>query len=104
MAGLGRMFGMEGWINLRKGLIKIAIVATAIWTQLWPERGTLESMLVQTPIGMVGDMGHLLFKVLIAALSALGGDRGAGLFRPAHALHAAQPHVQAGGQGRIPPE
>jgi flagellar biosynthesis protein FlhB len=70
-AGLGRMFGFEGWLNLGKGLIKIAIVGAAIWTQLWPERGTLEDMLSQTPIGMVGDMSHLLFKVLIAALSAL---------------------------------
>ncbi len=38
-AGLKRMFGPEGWINLLKGLIKIAIVGMAIWTQLWPERG-----------------------------------------------------------------
>jgi flagellar biosynthetic protein FlhB len=70
-AGLGRMFGLEGWMNLVKGLVKIAIVGAAIWTQLWPERGTLESMLSQTPIGMVADMSHLLFKVLIAALAAL---------------------------------
>jgi flagellar biosynthetic protein FlhB len=70
-AGLARMFGLEGWMNLLKGLIKIAIVGVAIWTQLWPERGTLESMLSQSPVGMVADMGHLLFKVLIAALAAL---------------------------------
>jgi flagellar biosynthesis protein FlhB len=70
-AGLGRMFGFEGWMNLAKGLIKIAIVGAAIWTQLWPERGMLESMLSQSPLGTVGDMSHLLFKVLIAALSAL---------------------------------
>src|SRR6185312_9012475 len=38
-AGLKRMFGPEGWINLLKGLIKIGIVGMAIWTQLWPERG-----------------------------------------------------------------
>ena len=70
-AGLGRMFGPEGWINLLKGLIKIAIVGMAIWTQLWPERGLLESILTQSPGAIVGDMSHLLFKVLIAALSAL---------------------------------
>jgi len=70
-AGLARMFGPEGWMNLLKGLIKIAIVGMAIWTQLWPERGALESVLSQSPGGVVGDMNHLLFKVLIAALSAL---------------------------------
>lgn len=70
-AGLARMFGPEGWLNLLKGLIKIAIVGMAIWTQLWPERNALESILSQSPGGVVGDMNHLLFKVLTAALSAL---------------------------------
>ena len=70
-AGLARMFGPEGWMNLLKGLAKIAIVGMAIWTQLWPERGMLESILTQSPGGIVGDMSHLLFKVLIAALAAL---------------------------------
>jgi flagellar biosynthesis protein FlhB len=71
-AGFKRMFGVEGWTNLAKGLIKIAIVAAAIWTQVWPERGTLESVLGQSPAGIAGDMSHLLFKVLIASLAALG--------------------------------
>ena len=44
-AGLARMFGPEGWTNLLKGLLKIAIVGMAIWTQLWPERGALEAVL-----------------------------------------------------------
>jgi len=70
-AGLKRMFGMDGLANLAKGLIKIAIVATAIWTQVWPERAALESVLSQSPQGVAGDMSHLLFKVLIAALAAL---------------------------------
>ena len=70
-AGLARMFGPEGWMNLLKGLIKIAIVGMAIWTQLWPERAALEGVLTQSPGGVVGDMNHLLFKVLTAALSAL---------------------------------
>ena len=70
-AGLSRLFGPEGWMNLLKGLIKIAIVGMAIWTQLWPERGALEAVLNQSPGGVVGDMNHLLFKVMMAALSAL---------------------------------
>lgn len=78
VSGLKRMFGVEGLMNLAKGLVKIAIVAIAIWTQVWPERATLESVLNQSPQGIAGDMSHLLFKVLIAALAALaviaGGD------------------------------
>jgi flagellar biosynthetic protein FlhB len=71
LAGFKRLFGLEGWLNLAKGLAKIAIVGMAIWTQLWPERGTLEAIMTQSPAGVVGDMSHLLFKVLAAALAAL---------------------------------
>jgi flagellar biosynthetic protein FlhB len=66
--GLKRMFGLDGWINLVKGLVKIAIVGAAIWTQIWPERATLGAVLEQSPQGIAGDMTHLLYKVLIATL------------------------------------
>ena len=36
----------------------------------------LESVLDQSPAGVAGDMSHLLFKVLIAALAALAVHRG----------------------------
>jgi len=71
LSGFSRIFGVEGWITLLKGLIKLAIVGMAIWTQLWPERGILEGILTQSPQAVMADMSHLLFKVLIAALSAL---------------------------------
>src|SRR6201996_7696935 len=72
LAGFKRLFGVEGWMNLLKGLIKMAIVGAAIWTQLWPERGGLESILSQSTAGVAGDMSRLLFKVLMASLIALG--------------------------------
>jgi flagellar biosynthetic protein FlhB len=71
MAGFKRLFGAESWMNLVKGLIKIAIVGVAIWTQLWPERGSLDSILNQSTAGVVADMSHLLFKVLMASLASL---------------------------------
>jgi flagellar biosynthetic protein FlhB len=71
MAGFKRLFGVEGWVNLLKGLAKMAIVGVAIWTQLWPERGMLESILSQSTASVVSDMAHLLFKVLMASLAAL---------------------------------
>jgi flagellar biosynthetic protein FlhB len=71
LSGFSRLFGVEGWITLFKGLIKLAIVGMAIWTQLWPERGMLEGILTQSPQAVMADMTHLLFKVMIAALSAL---------------------------------
>jgi len=71
MAGLKRLFGVEGWINLLKGLAKIAVVGVAIWTQLWPERGGLEAILNQSTADVMANMSRLLFKVLMASLSAL---------------------------------
>ena len=80
LAGFRRLFGIEGWINLLKGLMKMAIVGIAIWTQLWPERGGLESILNQSTVGVLGDMSHLLFKVLMASLVTLGVIAGADYF------------------------
>jgi flagellar biosynthetic protein FlhB len=40
LAGFKRLFGAEGWMNLLKGLAKIAVVGVAIWTQLWPSGGS----------------------------------------------------------------
>ena len=71
VSGFKRIFGIDGLSNLVKGLAKMLVVGFAVWTQIWPERNMLESVLNQTPMGVVGDMDHLLFKVLIAALAAL---------------------------------
>ena len=71
VSGFKRIFGIDGLSDLVKGLAKMLIVGFAVWTQIWPERNMLESVLNQTPMGVVGDMDHLLFKVLIAALAAL---------------------------------
>ena len=76
-SGLKRMFGLDGFSNLFKGLLKIVIVGAAVWTQLWPERTSLEAVLEQSPAGIAGDMTHLLFKVLIAALAAMALIAGA---------------------------
>jgi flagellar biosynthesis protein FlhB len=70
-AGLRRIFGLDGVTNLLKGLIKIAIVGSVVWTTLWPMRGQLSMALDQSPADLVGDMMHLLMRVLIAVLAVL---------------------------------
>jgi len=70
-AGFKRMFGVEGLTTLAKGLVKIAIVGAAIWTQVWPERASFGATMGQSPLGVAADMSALLFKVLIATLAAL---------------------------------
>ncbi len=71
LSGFKRLFGMDGWVNLLKGLVKMAIVGVAIWMQLWPERNAMENVLGQSTGDVVADMTHLLFKVLMTALAAL---------------------------------
>lgn len=80
LSGFKRLFGIDGLTNLLKGLLKIAIVAIAIWTQLWPERAMLESVLTQSPAAVAADMNHLLFKVLIATLASMVVIAGADYF------------------------
>lgn len=71
LAGLGRIFGVDGWVNLGKGLIKIVIVGAVIWAELWPERNHLEAILGESPVGVASDMTRLLFKVATASLAVL---------------------------------
>lgn len=71
LKGFKRMFGLDGWSNLGKGVIKIAIVGTAVWTTLWPMRGGLEGILTQSPMGVASDMASLVLRILIAALAVL---------------------------------
>lgn len=71
LSGLKKMFGMDGIINLSKGILKIGIVGGVMWTVLWPERGKLGAVLSHEPAQIAGDMIYLITKLLIAALSVL---------------------------------
>jgi len=71
LSGLKRIFGLEGASNLVKGILKIAIVGTAVWTALWPMRGQLASLLDESTADMAGDMVHLIIRIMIAALTVL---------------------------------
>jgi flagellar biosynthetic protein FlhB len=71
MSGLKRMFGLDGLTNLGKGLLKIAVVGTVVWMVLWPERGSLEGFLTQSPVQIAGAMVALAMKLLIAVLAVL---------------------------------
>jgi flagellar biosynthetic protein FlhB len=71
LKGLTRMFGLDGWSNLGKGVLKIAIVSAAVWTVLWPMRGGLEGIMTQSPTAVASDMTSLVVHILIAALAVL---------------------------------
>ncbi len=59
LAGLKRMFGLEGVTNLGKGIIKMAIVGVAVWTTVWPLRLRLESVLTESPMAIGSDLTRI---------------------------------------------
>ncbi|HEY1612210.1 MAG TPA: flagellar biosynthesis protein FlhB [Rhizomicrobium sp.] len=70
--GFTRLMGVEGLMNLVKGMMKIAIVGTAVWSTLWPMRGRLDAVLAEDPVAIAGEMSQLAIRVLIATLAVLG--------------------------------
>lgn len=71
IGGFKRLFGFDGLANLVKGLLKMAIVGSAVWAVLWPERARISEVLDQSALDMAGGMVHLAMKIALAALSVL---------------------------------
>lgn len=71
LAGLKRMFGIDGISNLVKGMLKISIVGGVTWLVLWPERGKLAGTVGLAPVAIMAVMVQMLMKVLVAALAVL---------------------------------
>jgi len=61
LAGFKRMFGVEGWMNLLKGLAKMIMSACDL-DQLWPERGGRKPFSKPIDGAVLSDMSRLLFK------------------------------------------
>jgi flagellar biosynthetic protein FlhB len=72
LAGLKRLFGIEGLVNLGKGVLKLGLVGAVVWTTLWPMRSELEALLDETPAAIASDMSSLTLRILVAALCVLG--------------------------------
>ena len=71
LSGFKRMFGVEGFTNLGKGLVKMAVVAAAVWSVMWPERGRIAAVLGQGPLDLASDMIQMALKIALAALAVL---------------------------------
>jgi flagellar biosynthetic protein FlhB len=71
LAGFKRLFGIEGLINLGKGMLKLGLVGGVVWTTLWPMRSELESLLGETPWAIASDMSSLTLRILVAALCVM---------------------------------
>jgi flagellar biosynthetic protein FlhB len=72
MAGFGRIFGKEGWINFAKGLAKIAMVGIVVSVVLWGERDSLDGFARMDVSVLLPSMVGLVTKLMIGVLSIYG--------------------------------
>jgi flagellar biosynthetic protein FlhB len=71
MAGFKRLFGLDGFVNFGKGLLKLAAAGTAVFLAAWPERERLAQSFSLDPAGVASLAHALIFKVLMAGLAVL---------------------------------
>ncbi len=71
LGGAKRMFGLQGWVNLGKGVAKILIISALVIVILWPDRDLLPMMMEQTPGQMLLIMRDKTVYVLAACCAVL---------------------------------
>jgi flagellar biosynthetic protein FlhB len=71
IAGFKRLFGLDGIVNLIKGIAKLCLVGTAVFLAVWPDRARLGSALDMNPAAMTALAMTLVAKVMLAALIVL---------------------------------
>lgn len=71
LAGAKRLFGREAWINLGKGMVKLAIVAAVMLFVLWPQRAHLAGLLRLDVDALLPDIFWMIVRLLAAALAVL---------------------------------
>jgi flagellar biosynthesis protein FlhB len=76
IAGFKRLFGLDGIVNLVKGIAKIVLVGSAAVMTAWPERGRLVAALDSNPGGVAVLALALIGKVLLACLVVLAALAG----------------------------
>lgn len=70
LEGFKRQFSMEAIMNLVKGLIKLVVVASVMFSVLWPRRDQLDMVLSSEPVAQLEIMRDLASRVMIAVVSA----------------------------------
>jgi flagellar biosynthetic protein FlhB len=68
LAGLKRMFGLDGLVNFVKGIAKLSLVGAAAFAATWPERSRLAVAMDTGPAGIASLAISLTLKALIAML------------------------------------
>jgi len=69
LAGAKRIFGKEAFVQFLKSLLKMIIVAAAIFWVLWPERRRLDTLAQLNPLRMLDAAWGLTLQLLGAVLA-----------------------------------
>lgn len=72
LKGAKRLFGLDGIVNVLKGILKISAVGIAAFLTVWPDRARLEETMSLQPSALAGMAIALTAKVLLASLVVLG--------------------------------
>lgn len=65
VGGLKRIFGMQGFVEFLKTLVKFAMVAAAAVAVVWPEANRLETVMAGNVDMLVSMIGMLVFRMLL---------------------------------------
>lgn len=87
-AGLKRLFGVDGLVNLIKGITKIVLVGGAAFAAAWPENARLVAAINVGPAGMEAIAHFLIIRVLIAMLIVFAIVAAADYFYQRHSFMA----------------
>ena len=69
LAGAKRLFSTDALVNFLKGLLKLAIVGTAVIMVVWPERDRLDTMMTADPLAILADFQEIGVKIFMAVLA-----------------------------------
>jgi flagellar biosynthetic protein FlhB len=72
MKGLGRMFGMQSWVNLLKSIAKLIAVGIAMAYTIWPERNALANSGALDMAGLIALLQSMAGRLLLSALVVVG--------------------------------
>lgn len=71
LAGFKRIFGLDAIVNFVKGLAKILILGVVIFAVLWPQRGTIDSLVRMDVDMLLPHTFSIVMTVLIAVVAIL---------------------------------
>src|SRR4051812_5422490 len=71
LAGLRRLLGIEGWIELLRTLLKLGVVGAALWLAI--DLSALRAALFQPVGALPGAIGRGALHLLVVALAAFAG-------------------------------